>query len=249
MRRVHAMRPCGLIILVLFIHAAAPNFVTAQVQGLEWGVNIGEEFFYALQRRAIDPAWEEIMTQELPFVANLSQGQLAIVSITELEPIPDVLENGIPLAFCSVRRENDSTIILSRYHIFVVPVGNWALLTEKSGYTSVQGVTIIDDQSDWGIISSVSFDAGGLTVSAYQEIRYEKENGTLRYLRMRYSVYGTDLVDIVFVQWHTGMPTVLPPEFQMTNLLIIIVAGIGGVAVGLVLYGRRRKPLVQILGE
>ncbi len=247
MRRQHL----ALLSFVMLLSAAAVPVTLAQIaHELTWGVDEGEEFVYALQRRLVNDAWISYVENALPFVAGLSEGQLALVIVSSLDSIPELLED-IPVSYCNVTRENDSVVILTNYQLMVVPIGDWSLLTEAGGFTGMSGVTVIDNEDEWGTLTSGVFEAGGVTVSVYQELRYEKENGTLNYLRLRYSSLGNDLVDVIFAQWHPGMPTVLPAELQMSTLLILATAGTAGFVIAVLVYKqfKSHKPLVRQLGE
>ncbi|MHA2021537.1 MAG: hypothetical protein ACW96N_07475 [Candidatus Thorarchaeota archaeon] len=83
---------------------------------------------------------------------------------------------------------------------------------------------------------SPAFSSAGTTVNFHIELRYEKENGTLNYIRLRYSALDQDLIDVVFVQWHAGMPTILPPEVQLSSILVIAIVAIVGVLCGFAGY-------------
>ena len=236
--------------MIMICTAAVPVTLAQMTHELSWGVDEGEEFVYALQRRLVNDAWKSYIETVLPFVAGFSEGQLVIVTVSSLDNITGLLED-IPVSYCNLTRENDSVVILTNYQLMVVPIGDWSLLTEAGGFTTMPGVTVIDNEDEWGTLTSGVFEAGGLTVSLFQELRYEKENGTLVYLRLRYSSLGNDLVDVVFAQWHAAMPTVLPAELQMSTLLIIAVAAAVGLVVTILVYNqfKSRKSLVRQLGE
>lgn len=220
---------------------------------LEWGIEVDQEFSYALQRKLIDPAWAEYAEALLPFIAYLNEGQKAIVKVVELDEIPPQITGPgeMPLASCNLVRENDSEAILLDSKMFVIPVGDWDFLTEIDNITITPDLTLIDTEQDWGTIFITDFSAGGTFVTIHQEIRYEKENGTLNYLRLRYSAHGNDLVDVVFVHWYEGMPTLLPPELQFTTILLIGLGASVMIIVSVIVYikHKRRKPVIQLLGE
>jgi predicted amino acid dehydrogenase len=91
----------------------------------------------------------------------------------------------------------------------------------------------------------------GSVVSIYVEVRYDKQNGTLNYLRHRYTTLGTDLIDVILVNWHEGMPTVLGAELDLTTVLIIVIGGAIGVIIAFIVLQayKNKKPIVQKLGE
>jgi len=69
-----------------------------------------------------------------------------------------------------------------------VPIGDWDFLTEIGNITELVGVTLIDTDDEWGTVGTGSIQTGdGSVISVYVELRYEKQNGTLNYLRQRYT--------------------------------------------------------------
>ncbi|MFX0107983.1 MAG: hypothetical protein ACFE7R_06855, partial [Candidatus Hodarchaeota archaeon] len=133
----------------------------------------------------------------------------------------------------------------------VIPVNDWDFLTTMSGVEEIEGLNLIETEEEWGTVATGSFESAETIINFRNEIRYEKENGTLTYLRMRYRALGNDLIDIVFVQWHQGMPTVLPPEIQLTSVLIVAVSGLAFTILAFVGYRmyKGRKSLARKLGE
>ena len=220
---------------------------------LEWAVEIDDVFTYALQRKLIDPAWTDYAEALVPFIAFLDEGQKAIVKVSDLDEIPQQIMTPaeMPIASCNLERENDSEIILLDSKIFIIPVGDWNFLTEIDNVTMIPDLSLIDTDDEWGTNYITDFSAGGTYVTVHQEIRYEKENGTLNYLRLRYSAHGNDLVDVVFVHWYPGMPTILPPQMQFTTILLLGVVASVVIIVSVIVYikFKQRKPVIQLLGE
>lgn len=244
-----------LILVLLLVLGPAAILASAQPNNnLEWGVEPGEEYVYVLQRRLIlEDAQESFVAAQIPIIAYLAEGQKAMANVTALDSIPSQIEQSedMPIAYVSLRRENDSQIVLLNVTTFIVPINDWDFLTEIGEITVIEGLSLTETSEEWGSIASGSFLSGGVTVNFYNEIRFEKENGTLTYLRLRYTALGNDIVDIVFVRWLPGMPTVLPPELQLSTLMIIAIAGILGGVVAFASYKwfKNKKPLVQRLGE
>ena len=175
------------------------------------------------------------------------------MKVVELDEIAQQITGPgeMPLASCNLERENDSEVILLDSKMFVIPIGDWDFLTEIDNITITPDLTLIDTEQEWGTIFITDFSAGGTFVTIHQEIRYEKENGTLNYLRLRYSAHGNDLVDVVFVHWYDGMPTLLPPELQFTTILLIGIGTSVVIIVSVIVYikYKQRKPVIQLLGE
>lgn len=242
------------IILILILPIVLMRPVEAIGEhSLEWAVEVEQEFTYALQRKFIDPAWTEYAEALLPFIAHLNEGQQAIVKVVDLDEIPQQITGPgeMPLTSCNLERENDSEVIVFDSKMFVIPVGDWDFLTEIDNITITPNLALIDTEQEWGTNFVTDFSAGGTFVTIHQEIRYEKENGTLNYLRLRYSAHGNDLVDVIFVHWYEGMPTILPPELQFTTVLLIGIGASVVLVVSVIVYikHKQRKPIAQLLGE
>ncbi len=240
----------GFLLLVVTLAAVAP--VSAQQNHtLEWGVEVGEEFTYVLQRKLVDAAWEQDMNNRIPFLSYLDEGQKIFASVEELDEIPTEVNPGdLPSSRWTLTRENDSNIISSGLSGLAFPVGDWDFLGEAFNVTGIAGMTLIDTNEEWGTILSGLLE-GNSDIEIYHEQRYEKENGTQVYLRWTISYAGNRVVDVVFVQWHPGMPTVLPAELEITTILL---AGLGvaiAIIVGVLAYKKvkSRKSLMQKLGE
>jgi hypothetical protein len=110
----------------------------------------------------------------------------------------------------------------------------------------------VETDDEWGTIgTTVIPGAGGNDITVSVETRYEKENGTLTYLRHRYTALGTDLIDIVLVHWYPGMPTVIGGDVQLPTILIIAMVGITGAIMAFLAYRyvKSKKSIVQRLGE
>ncbi len=238
------------------MYSSTPIAVEAQANNsLEWGVDVGEEFTYVLQRAYFaDPNYINAIAIDLPFITLMTVGEKFTVRVTDLDTIPMLINETSQLAnsTCEMERANDSTLVAIGLQAFVVPVGDWDFLTEMSNITGLQDLSLIDTEDEWGTIGAGSFFAGdGSVVSVTMEVRYEKENGTLNYMRYRYTTLGTDLIDIVLVNWHPGMPTTVAGDVQTPIVLIITIAAVIGFIVSILVYQgyRGRKSVAQRLGE
>ncbi|MFX1483739.1 MAG: hypothetical protein ACFFCP_11205 [Promethearchaeota archaeon] len=222
---------------------------------LEWGVDVGEEFIYVLQRAHYSSQSDkEYMEGQLPFLAEIQEGEKVIVEIAFLEAIEDLINDStqLPRSYCNLRRFNDSALIMSDLTSLVLPVGDWEFLTEINNMTTTPGITPIDSAEEWGSIGVGTFSSGdGSSVDVRLEMRYEKENGTLNYLRHRYTTLGTDIIDVVFVNWHEGMPTVIAGDIQSTTLLLIVTSGLFGLFAAFLAYRsiKGKKTVAHRLGE
>lgn len=233
-----------------FIHVEAYSN-----HSLQWGLQVGEEFTYALQRAYFSDAEQRtVMEVALPWLQYLEAGDKATLLVTQLDTIPETIDTShdMPLSHCSLSRENDSVQIGSQLTMFAIPIGDWDFLTEIGNITNIEGLTLIDSASEWGTVGRGAYqDPSGSVVNAYIELRYEKENGTLSYLRYRYTTPGFDLIDVIFVHWYPGMPTLVGGGIQTTTILIITIGGVVALIAAILSYRffRGRKSIAQKLGE
>ncbi len=238
--------------LVIVLSASFAMPADAQSHSLEWGVEVGEQFTYALQRKTISPSLEGSLPSWMDFIELIDAGEKVQVNVTHLYPISDEIESGedAPLAYCDVLTEDNEIVLTANSTAFLFPIGDWAFLTDLLSESAPQ-IEFIDTDEEWGTIQSGQYISGDTTVDYYLEWRYEKENGTLNYLRFTNTVQGANVVDIVFVHWHPGMPTVLPPDTPLVTILLIALGVAFGFIAAIIVYKwyRGRKPLVQQLGE
>jgi hypothetical protein len=158
------------------------------------------------------------------------------------------ISSSIPKSICNLRREDNDSIFIENLLGFVLPIGDWDLLEEIESVRS-PGLTFVETDDEWGTIGTGVIPETDIT--EYIEMRYEKENGTLTYLRYRYTTLGTDLVDIILAHWYPGMPTVIGGDIQLATILIIAISGSTGVIVAFLVYRyfKGKKSIVQRLGE
>ncbi|MFW9908980.1 MAG: hypothetical protein ACFFEF_10425 [Candidatus Thorarchaeota archaeon] len=243
------------LLLLIALSSTMPLAVEAQTHSLEWGLSVDEEFTYVLQRAYFaNQEYAVVVQGDLPFISELPVGEMVMMKVAELDAIPTLINESsqMPLGHCDLVRANDSVSIATDQTGFIVPIGDWDFLTEIGNITGRSGVTLINTEDEWGTVGTGSIQASdGSIISLYVEVRYEKENGTLNYLRHRYTTLGTDLIDVVFVNWHQGMPTVIGPEVQLTTILILIGGGVFGLIIAffVIQWYKKKKPLVQRLGE
>ena len=241
--------------MLILICASAPITVEAQSNNLEWGVDVDEEFTYVLQRAYFaDPNYAQIVAVELPYISSMIVGEKTTLRVTGLDEIPNLINESsqMPDSICELERANDSVPLIAGLKDLVIPIGDWEFLTEISNITGLAGVTLIDTAEEWGTIGTFSYQPGdGSVITITFEKRYEKVNGTLNYIRLRYSTLGNDLLDIIVVNWHPGMPTIVSEGLQMSTLLIYGIAASVGLIVAIIVYQgyRAKKPVVQKLGE
>ncbi|MFW9868534.1 MAG: hypothetical protein ACFFEL_02805 [Candidatus Thorarchaeota archaeon] len=243
-----------LVIAILYVPILTP--VIAQTNhSLVWGVSVGEEFTYVLQREYYSDANNRVlMESQIPFLADVEPGEKVILEISSIGPIISTINEttDLPYSYCNLRNYNDSSLIISDIPNLVLPIGDWDFLTEINNVTETPSLTLVDTDEEWGTIGVGYFGGGdGSTVEVRLEMRYEKENGTLTYLRHRYTTLGTDIIDVVFVHWYPGMPTIIGGDIQLTTLLIIATGGVIGLIVAFIVYRsiKGKKTIAQRLGE
>ncbi len=248
-----------LLASVLFLAiVTSPMFIPVLAQSnhtLEWGVDTDEEFTYVLQREYYGDSNSRVFIESrLPFLAYIEQGEKVLLEVEYLETIENLINESsqLPRSYCNLLRSNDSALFYSDLTSLVIPIGDWNFLGEVENITGTAGLTLIDNEDEWGTIGTgIMIDPGAVDITVRVEMRYEKENGTLSYLRHRYSALGNDIVDIIFVHWYPGMPTVVGGEIQGITVMIIAVSSIMGLIVALVVYRmiKGKKSVTQRLGE
>ncbi len=244
-----------LTFVLILICSSVALTAEAQANNLEWGVDVDEEFTYVLQRAYFaEPSYAQYVAVEMPYISSMIVGEKHTLRVTGLDEIPNLINESsqMPDSICELERANDSVPIMAGLLDFVIPIGDWEFINEISNITGLEGITLIDTTDEWGTIGTGSYQApDGSVISITVEIRYEKENGTLNYMRQRRSTLGNDLIDIILVNWHPGMPTVVEEGLQMSTLLVILIATTVGLIVAIIVYQgyRAKKPVVQKLGE
>jgi hypothetical protein len=225
----------AILFLVVLLTPMISPVLTQSNHTLEWGVDQGEEFIYVLQRAYYaDSNNRAYIEAPLPFLAEMQPGQKVTLEIASLETIESMINESaqLPRSYCNLLRSNDSELILADLPSFVVP--------------------LIDTTDEWGIVrSGIIPGTGGANINVRIEMRYEKENGTLNYLRHKYTSLGNDLIDVIFVHWYPGMPTIVGGGVQTTTLMIIAVSGVMFLLVAFIVYRvvKGKKSVVQRLGE
>ncbi|MBD3406259.1 MAG: hypothetical protein GF411_09135 [Candidatus Lokiarchaeota archaeon] len=229
----------GLLFLILF----SPTVIGVTAQSnhsLIWGVSVGDEFTYYMEKKTIDPFVQGYLeNMSVPFIDDVEVGQKIIARVTQLESIPDQINTTssryIPQANCTLIRANDSHVLIENMSMLMMPVRDWDLLTEMNNYTGMDGWTVIDNLGEWGSKFEQSFVFAIFFVDIYLEMVFEKQNGSLSRLQIRVTVTGTEMVDLIFVKWHPD----LTPKYSF-NFWPIVIGSIISLVV-IIWYIRRRK--------
>ena len=252
------MKPRLLISILFLAIFLTPMFVPVHAQSnhtLEWGVNPGEEFTYVLQRAFYADSNNRVfMESQLPFLSEMQPGQKVLLEVDHLDPIAPLINESVqlPRSYSNLLRSNDSAVIMTDLTSLVIPIGDWDFLDEVENSTGTVGLTLIDTEEEWGTVGrGLMIDPGTADIEIRVEMRYEKENGTLSYLRHTYSTLGSDIIDIIFVHWYPGMPTIVGGNIEPATVLIIAVSGGMGLLIAVIVYRsiKRRKSVIQRLGE
>jgi hypothetical protein len=244
-----------LLVLTLLVVLIAPlcvPVVAVPEHNLAWGVAIGEEQPYVLQRKYIDPDWETTLPGWMEFVLLLDEGARFTINVTALDEIPDEISaDNYPNAHCDIIRDSDSEVIEVGSTYFVFPINDWEYLTQVLNESATSDVQFVNEEDEWGIVQAGSYLSGSTTVNYLFEWHFEKVNGTLNYVRFKNTALGSDLVDVVFAHWYEGMPTILPADLQLTFVLILAIASIACVTAVVLVYKwvGSKKTLAQRLGE
>jgi len=232
------------VVLIMVLPALIVSVGSAQSNhNLRWGKDVGDEITYVLQRKVLDPSFAQYFADYAPFITRVSEGQKVIAKVTYLSPIPTTINASIemPRSNCTLIRENDSETLTEGFSMVVIPTGDWNFTTEVGNYTGVEGLTLVNDENEWGTVMEGTFQVLIFTVMFHWEMRYEKVNGTLNYMRVNVDMSGNDIIDVVFAQWHPGMDTVLPGELQLLTIVLGSAVGVAVVVVCYIIWRRHRR--------
>jgi len=252
------LRLCGtLLSITLLVSVVSTPPVSAQSNhSLEWGVEIGDEITYVLQRKLLDETFGSYLTEFMPFIAEVDEGQKITARVSHLDPIPPLINESsqMPSSNCTLIRQNDSEVIMENMFMVVVPIGDWNISSELGGFaffggnytsedpsnfTDFEDIELVDTADRWGTIIDTSFAFAIFTIAIYVEMLYEKVNGTLTNMRMRVNFAGNDIIDLVFTQWYPGIALILPPELQLLTIGLVSIAVV--ITLAVVFFYRRRR--------
>lgn len=260
------LRFVAVLICMLMIVSVAGNgsnhisllqfHITNGEHNLSWGVEIGEEYTYVLQKNVVSDMFGQFMQNTTMFITDLDEGQKVIARVDSLGEFPDEINSSrfLPSGNCTLIRENDSEVIMENMSMILVPVGDWEFMREISNFSnfmggpggfeeneSIEGFEFeqVDNEDEWGTSFSGSFLFAIFAITMNMTTIYEKTNGTLKELSFRVNLSGDDILHIVFVKWHPGMETILPGELRLLTLFII--TSVTGVVVIIILFIYRRR--------
>jgi hypothetical protein len=244
----------SIIVLMVITSTLFIQTLAQSNNSLEWGVNPGDEFTYVLQRAYFEDEYNRpYIEAQLPFLAVLEPGQKVFLEVDHLESIENMINESsqLPRSYCNLLRTNDSAVIITNLTSLVIPIGDWDFLAEVENITGTDGISLVDTEEEWGTIGIGTIPGGSGDATVRVEMRFEKDNGTLSYLRHRYTYLGNDIIDVIFVHWYPGIPTIVRGGIQTTTLLIIAMSGIIGLIIAFIVYRgiKSKKSMAQRLGE
>lgn len=228
---------------VLYVFLASSTFTVA-INGLQWGVEVGDRTEYELRIRVVpatmpqeDREWTYILDvyMEIVELGNLSvdYSNSRIWFYTHHVLNSDLLLDNGTYLHSYLPGTLGSGVATLLYNTGAVPIGNWtfaSMLVERTNESSPEGSVyrVHEDSELWGYTWEWP---GGL-----EEWRWLKTNGTLSYIRIDNGSYGelpaTQVIDIL-LQERTA-------DAELPVLLLVGTAGavVTVLAVGVVL--RRR---------
>lgn len=216
---------------------------------LEWGVTVGDEITYVLEKKYLDPSFSNQMQGYSFFLDNIDEGQNITARITHLEPIPALINESreMPTANSTLLRANDSEVIAEVFPMIAVPMGDWDFSTEMTYMNWSDDATIVDTPEEWGTSISSKMIFAIFIIEFSMDIRYFKANGTLSLLSIHVEVGGTKMVDIRLVAYQSNL-TFTNTEDSFPIEQFAIYAGIASlIIIVLVLLKRRRSNRTQDL--
>ena len=220
---------------MLFFCLASPSFiflVVANDQGFVWGIEEGDRLDYRLT-----------YTETNGSVVIASLDEEMYIVIETLPAIPDDIDGAeAPLlhAIASMYWQNGSDFDYVRVYDFfyVLPIGNWPLLTQL--YTELwQGSRdIYQDSIIWGMQGTE--DLGNITLTFTEQIL--KEDGVSTYTYIQLYIAPLDITMITqFVR--AGYSRRAPPLIRLTlsEELILGILGLSVVIISLSVFQFRRS--------
>ena len=226
------------------------NIVAVPAQSnhtLEWGVEVGDEITYVLEKKYLDASFSNQMQDYSFFLDKIDEGQNITARVTHLEPIPDLINESreMPTANCTLLRGNDSEVIAEVFPMIAVPMGDWDFSTEMTSMNWSEDATIVDTPEEWGTSIASKMIFAIFIIEFSMDIRYFKANGTLSLLSIHVEVGGTEMIDIRLVAYQSNLTfTTTEDSFPIEQFAIY--AGIASlIIIILVLFKRRRSNRTQ----
>ncbi len=240
----HASSRLLTLATVLFVTAVSP--VLAQGPSLYWAISVGDEFTFVLQRKYVDPMFEERLDEFAPFVTRLDEGQKVIAHVDGLAEIPSNISepSQVPKSNCSLIRVNDSEVIAHNLTLIAIPIGTWDLAHGATGNSSDDGndrltFATTESETEWQTLLTGDFWVFLLHITFRMDTTYSKLDGVLNSIGVQVEMSGNDFLDVRFTRYSPGVPTTLPADVQLLTVAIVGVAAVVVLSAGLFLYRRR----------
>lgn len=244
MRRILNIVMVGIVIFLF------SNFVAVPAQSnhtLEWGVEVGDEITYVLEKKHLDSSFSGQMQNYSIFLDEVDAGQNITARITHLEPIPEFINTSreMPTANCTLFRANDSEIIAEDFPMIAIPMGDWDFTTDMTNLSWSEDSTVVDTIDEWGTSISTIMIFAIFVIEFDMTMKYFKDNGTLSLLSIHVDVGGTNYVDIRLVVYRPeSSATVVIDDDSFPIEQLAIYAGITAVVIivlVLVIHRRARS--------
>jgi hypothetical protein len=210
-----------LLILLVSLILIPIDSVEAQTtsQGLEWGVQEGDQFNYTMRMRYPD--------------GNIDLQEPVILSIVGLGWIPDpatLFVGGGFESWIDLKWQNGSNVhenVAIDYTVLMpLPIGNWSVFTDL--VEDNQELHVIDGLSNtWGFTFQDQLGIGGLTI----KYTYSKNDGMIQQFRER---------EVAPTGGETFLMEVTRVSNSQTLLLIGGIAGAGIIALVIVIYWKKK---------
>ncbi len=244
--------PCILIVQILVYSPVAAS------SDLVWGVEVGDESPYVLERKLVSGAFSEYMENFTNFLDKADEGQRIIIRVDHLDSIPDTLNTTerMPQANCTLMRENDSEIIMEDMQMMAVPVGIWDVQNQEVNSSFPGEIEYIDTADEWGtVIRGEFWMAIVIKIDMQFETTYYKSNGSLSRLWIRVNVAGVPNIDILLAHWSpptnsdtspiinasTITNTTMEPQgIAIVKVAVVGVSGIGCMFLMYMIYSKRK---------
>ncbi len=251
------MKPSLLSILLigLFI-IPIPPVVAQDDSELEWGVEVGDEITYVLQRKYLDDQFGQMFSSFIPFITEIDEGQKVIARVDYLPPIDENFTTGFfGGSNCTIIRENDSEVLMEDMPMLLVPLGIWNVEVEpeESNVTTTTDVPggpnggmpgsfeIYNTTDEWGTVMNGEMWFTIILITFHLEILYYKANGTLSKMSIRMDMSGNPSIDVLFAQWRPNMATIIPMPLPIIPIIIYSSIGIVIVLIIYLIWRRRRR--------
>jgi hypothetical protein len=201
---------------------------------LEWGVEVGDELTYILQKKTLDPSASSEVEEYIPFINMLEVGRRMVARVDFLGAIPEPTNESwsMPLSNCTLIRENDSEVMTENMSMIVIPLNVWHLNSGQFNMTYGEGYSLVNTTQQFGSVYEGQFWAGILLVSVSFEMTYSKADGALDKMMMKAEVYWSEVVNVLIMRWIPG--TTMPSSTTEATDSGWIGFALVGVALGVI---------------